>query len=92
MVNSESPGKYSKEKGGKRNEPDEYQSSPESEIEMENEFADQEDDLHICKGYVQPETLPLNQLTIKRAQNVGIGVPLLKFSEETFWKAYITCE
>lgn len=81
MVNSESPGNYSKEKGGKRNEPDEYQTSPESEIEMENEFADQEDDLHICKGYVQSEALSLNQSTIKRAQHAGLGVPLLKFSE-----------
>jgi hypothetical protein len=65
----------------KMNEPDEYQTLPESDMEMEDEFANQEDDLHICKGYVQPEALPLNQLTIKRAQHAGLGVPLLNFSE-----------
>lgn len=48
---------------------------------MKDEFANREDELHICKGYVQPEALPLNQFTIKRAQYVGIGIPLLKFSE-----------
>lgn len=63
------------------NEPDEHQTSPESDMEIEDEFANQEHDLHICKGYVQSEALPLNQLTIKRAQYAGIGVPLLNFSE-----------
>ncbi|MGH9978624.1 MAG: hypothetical protein ACRD8Z_22755 [Nitrososphaeraceae archaeon] len=62
-------------------ETDEHQTSPESNMEMEADFADQVDDLHICKGYVQPEALPLNQLTIKRAQYAGIWVPLLNFSE-----------
>jgi hypothetical protein len=63
------------------NEPDEHQTLPESEIGMEDEFASQEDDLHICKGYVQPEALPLNQLTIERARHAGLGVPLLNFSK-----------
>jgi hypothetical protein len=49
---------------------------------MKDEFANREDELHICKEYVQPEALPLNQLTIKRAQYVGIDVLLLKFSED----------
>jgi hypothetical protein len=62
-------------------EPDEHQTLPESDTEMEDEFDNQEHDLHICKGYVQPEALPLNQLTIKRTQNAGIGVPLLNFSK-----------
>jgi hypothetical protein len=44
------------------NGPAEHQ-TPESDMEVEDEFANQEDDLHICKGYVQPEVLPLNQLT-----------------------------
>ena len=48
---------------------------------MKDEFANQEDELHICKGYVQPEALPSNQLTIKRAQYAGISIPLLNFSE-----------
>jgi hypothetical protein len=62
-------------------EPDEHQTLPESDMEMEDEFANQEDDFHICKGYVQPEALPLNQLTIKRARHAGLGVPLLNFSK-----------
>jgi hypothetical protein len=63
-------------------ETDEHQTSPESDMEIEDDFADQVDDLHICKGYVQPEVLPLNQSTIKRAQCAGTGVPLLNFSKE----------
>jgi hypothetical protein len=52
-----------------------------SGIEMEDEFGNQEHNLHACKGYVQPETLPLNQSTIKRAHYAGIGTSLLNFSE-----------
>jgi hypothetical protein len=37
------------------NETDEHQTSPESDMEMEDKFANQEDALHICRGYVQPE-------------------------------------
>ena len=62
-------------------ESDEHQTLPECDMEIEDELADQERDHHICKGYVQPEALPLNQLTIKRAQYAGIGGPLLSFSE-----------
>lgn len=61
---------------------DKHQTSPESNMETDDEFTNQEDDLHNCKGYVQPEALPLNQLTIKRAQYAGIGVLLLNFSED----------
>ncbi len=53
MVNMESSDTYSKEKGVECRESDEYQPSLESE--MEDELADQEHDLHICKGYMQPE-------------------------------------
>lgn len=56
------------------------ENTPESNMEVENEFTSQ--DLHVCKEYVQPEILPLKLLTIKRAQYVGIGVQLLKFSED----------
>lgn len=48
---------------------------------MEDEFGNQEHNLHTCKGYVQPEALPLNQSTIKRAHYAGIGTSLLNFSE-----------
>lgn len=81
MADRESSDNYSKEKEGECNESNEYQTSSESEMEIEDEFAGQELALHICKGYVQPEVLPLNQSTIKRAQYVGIGVPLLNLSE-----------
>ena len=37
--------------------PDEHQTSPESEMVVEDEFAKHKDALHICKGYVQPEAL-----------------------------------
>lgn len=63
------------------NESDEHQTLPESNMEMEDEFTNQADDLHICKGYVQPEVLTLNQFTIKRAQYAGVSVPLLNLSK-----------
>ena len=61
-------------------EPDENQNSPESDMEMEDEFTNQADELHICKGYVQAEALALNQLTIKRAHEAGVGESMLKLS------------
>jgi hypothetical protein len=51
-----------------------------SDIGIEDEFGNPEHNLHTCKGYVQPETLSLNQFTIKRARYAGIGEPLLNFS------------
>jgi hypothetical protein len=82
MVNKESSDSHSKEKQVECKEPDEYQISPGSAMEMEVEFHSQERELHICKGFVQPEALQLNQLTIKRAQYTGIAVPLLNLSED----------
>ena len=63
------------------NEPDEHQTSPESDMEVEDEFANQEHDLHICKGYVEAKPIPLDYSTIMRAQEIGIVDALLKCVE-----------
>ena len=77
----ESSDSYSKEKGIKCRESDEYRTSPESEMDLEDELADQEHDLHICNGYVEAKPMPLDYSTIMKAQEIGIIDSLLKCAE-----------
>ena len=53
------------------NEINEHQTSPQSDMEVEDEFANKHD-LPVSKGYVEAKPMPLDYSTIMRAQEIGI--------------------